>query len=112
MFHQQYFQSISIYDQKICHQGQSIIIRCNLIQKSMVTLPSNFLINTLNDLNNVFKNKLSTSGRIVKDLEETSKRFNSIKKGFNFFIMKKVQEIMQDIFFYLLQIQIKMVSRL
>ena len=83
-----FFQSISIYDQKICHQGKVSSFRCNLIQKSMVTLPSNFLINTLNDLNNVFKNKLSTSGRIVKDLEETSKRFNSIKKGFNFYYEK------------------------
>ena len=83
-----FFQGVSIYDQKICNEGKVSSFRCNLIQQSMVTKPSNFLISALTDLKNTIKRGFTTSGRIVKDLEGTSKRFNSIKSGFNFYYEK------------------------
>ncbi len=83
-----FLQALSIYYENVCHGGNISSKRCNLIKNSRITEPSKFLYKTLNDLNNVFKNDLSTSGRIVKKLSETKDRFNSLEKGFNFYYKK------------------------
>ena len=83
-----FLQAISIYYENICHGGVVSTKKCNLIKNSMLTKPSKFLVQTINDLNDVFKNDLSTSGRIVKNLSETKNRFNSLEKGFNFYFKK------------------------
>ncbi len=80
-----FFQAIGIYDQKYCHEGKVSTLKCNLIKKSRINIPSKFVIKNLSELNTVVKNELSTSGRIVKNIEDTSNRFNSLKKGFNFY---------------------------
>ena len=81
-------QAISIYYENVCHGGFISSKKCNIIKNSFITKPSKFLYNTLNDLNDVFKNDLSTSGRIVKKLYETQNRFNSIDKRFSFYYKK------------------------
>ena len=82
------FQAITIYDQRFCYDGEVSTSKCNLIKNSKITIPSKFLIKNLKELNTVVKNELSTSGRIVKNIEDTSNRFNSIKSGFNFYYKK------------------------
>ncbi len=85
-------QAISIYYENVCHGGIISSKKCNLIKNSFITKPSKLLYKTLNDLNDVFKNDLSTSGRIVKNLSETQNRFNSIEKGFSFYYKKGARD--------------------
>jgi len=85
-------QVISIYYENVCHGGIISSKRCNLIRNSFITKPSKLIYKTLNDLNDVFKNDLSTSGRIVKKLSETQNRFNSLDKGFSFYYKKGTRD--------------------
>ena len=81
-------QAISIYYENICHGGVVSTKKCNLIKNSMPSKNQVNFFKTINDLNDVFKNDLSTSGRIGKKIIRNKNRFNSLEKGFNFYFEK------------------------
>ncbi len=78
-----FFQSAGIYYGKVCRIN-NLGKKCQLIDKFKIVSPGNLFLRYYDDLRTYLLTN-SSSGFIVKDLEDVNSRFSDLNSGFNFY---------------------------